>query len=255
MSEVILKVKDLRKRYGDNEAVKGVSFEVKKGEIFGILGPNGAGKTTTLEMIETLRDIDGGSATIDGVDVAKHPYQIRGMIGVQPQTPGGAAPAFTELSCGVDGTIWLAGGHQVNGIWQLQATADGFALNERVTQALAHRAVVSLRQDRRGWLWAGTDDGVFVWNGVRSRYLDEDAGLVWNDCNQAALYEDDDGSIWIGTSRGASHVERPEVLFDVPRLRARIESVRRDAQTLRLTNGASLPFNASFTSATAFSTR
>jgi ABC-2 type transport system ATP-binding protein len=87
-NEIILKVKDLRKRYGDNEAVKGISFEVKKGEIFGILGPNGAGKTTTLEMIETLREIDGGTATIDGIDVAKNPYEIRGIIGVQPQTPG-----------------------------------------------------------------------------------------------------------------------------------------------------------------------
>lgn len=88
MSEVILKVKDLRKSYDGNVAVDGISFEVKKGEIFGILGPNGAGKTTTLEMIETLREIDGGTATIDGIDVAKNPYKIRGMIGVQPQTPG-----------------------------------------------------------------------------------------------------------------------------------------------------------------------
>lgn len=88
MSEVILKVSNLEKSYGDKKAVDGISFEVKKGEIFGILGPNGAGKTTTLEMIETLREIDGGTATIDGVDVAKHPYEIRGMIGVQPQTPG-----------------------------------------------------------------------------------------------------------------------------------------------------------------------
>src|SRR5487761_1552198 len=88
MADVILKVTDLRKSYGENKAVDGVSFEVKKGEIFGILGPNGAGKTTTLEMIETLREIDGGTATIDGVDVAKHPYKIRGMIGVQPQSPG-----------------------------------------------------------------------------------------------------------------------------------------------------------------------
>jgi ABC-2 type transport system ATP-binding protein len=86
--QVILEVKNLQKSYGDKKAVDGISFEVKKGEIFGILGPNGAGKTTTLEMIETLREIDGGTATIDGVDVAKHPYDIRGMIGVQPQTPG-----------------------------------------------------------------------------------------------------------------------------------------------------------------------
>lgn len=85
---MILKVKNLKKSYGDKPAVDGVSFEVKKGEIFGILGPNGAGKTTTLEMIETLRTIDSGTATIDGVDVATHPYEIRGMIGVQPQAPG-----------------------------------------------------------------------------------------------------------------------------------------------------------------------
>jgi ABC-2 type transport system ATP-binding protein len=88
MAEAILKVKKLKKVYGDKIAVNGISFEVKKGEIFGILGPNGAGKTTTLEMIETLREIDGGSASIDGIDVAKHPYDIRGIIGVQPQSPG-----------------------------------------------------------------------------------------------------------------------------------------------------------------------
>lgn len=86
--DVILKVENLQKSYDGNKAVDGISFEVRKGEIFGILGPNGAGKTTTLEMIETLREIDGGSATIDGIDVAKHPYDIRAIIGVQPQTPG-----------------------------------------------------------------------------------------------------------------------------------------------------------------------
>jgi ABC-2 type transport system ATP-binding protein len=87
MNDIILKVENLQKTYGDNKVVKGISFEVKRGEIFGILGPNGAGKTTTLEMIEALREIDGGTATIDGVDVAAHPYKIRGMIGVQPQSP------------------------------------------------------------------------------------------------------------------------------------------------------------------------
>jgi len=87
-NEIILKVENLQKSYEGKKAVDGISFDVKRGEVFGILGPNGAGKTTTLEMIETLREIDGGTATIDGVDVAKNPYEIRGMIGVQPQTPG-----------------------------------------------------------------------------------------------------------------------------------------------------------------------
>jgi ABC-2 type transport system ATP-binding protein len=86
MTDMIV-VKNLKKRYGDKQAVDGISFTVKKGEIFGILGPNGAGKTTTLEMMETLRPIDGGSVTIDGINVAKNPDKIKYLIGVQPQTP------------------------------------------------------------------------------------------------------------------------------------------------------------------------
>jgi ABC-2 type transport system ATP-binding protein len=87
MSKNILEVKKLSKTYGDKEVVKGISFEVKYGEVFGILGPNGAGKTTTLEMIETLRPIDGGEAILDGINVSKDPEAIKRIIGVQPQMP------------------------------------------------------------------------------------------------------------------------------------------------------------------------
>lgn len=83
----MIEVHDLRKRYGDKQAVDGVSFSVKKGEIFGILGPNGAGKTTTLEMMEALRPIDEGVVLIDGIDVAKDAIKIKYLIGVQPQSP------------------------------------------------------------------------------------------------------------------------------------------------------------------------
>ena len=86
MSEAILKIKDLRKVYDGKPAVAGISFEVKKDEIFGILGPNGAGKTTTLEMIETLRPIDGGTIIVDGINVSKRPNEVKQIIGVQPQT-------------------------------------------------------------------------------------------------------------------------------------------------------------------------
>ena len=84
--ESIIKVDKLVKTYDGNNVVDGVSFEVKKGEIFGILGPNGAGKTTTLEMLEALRPIDGGTATIDGIDVAKKPKDIKNIIGIQLQS-------------------------------------------------------------------------------------------------------------------------------------------------------------------------
>src|SRR5437868_15113830 len=87
MSKPILSVKDLTKKYGDKTVVKGISFEVEPGEIFGILGPNGAGKTTTLEMIETIRSIDSGTATLDGIDVSKDPQAVKYIIGVQPQSP------------------------------------------------------------------------------------------------------------------------------------------------------------------------
>lgn len=83
----MLAVKNLVKTYDGRNVVDGVSFEVSKGEIFGILGPNGAGKTTTLEMIETLRPIDGGTAKINGIDVSKDPHKVKYLIGVQPQSP------------------------------------------------------------------------------------------------------------------------------------------------------------------------
>jgi ABC-2 type transport system ATP-binding protein len=87
MAAPILKVSNLKKVYDGNIAVNGISIEVKKGEIFGILGPNGAGKTTTLEMIETMREINGGTIIVDGINVAENPDAIKRIIGVQPQTP------------------------------------------------------------------------------------------------------------------------------------------------------------------------
>lgn len=97
-NDVIVEVKGLTKIYDDKKVVDGISFEVKRGEVFGILGPNGAGKTTTLEMLEALRPIDGGSAVLDGIDVAKDPFKIKSLIGVQPQSPAFAEKTkLTEL--------------------------------------------------------------------------------------------------------------------------------------------------------------
>jgi ABC-2 type transport system ATP-binding protein len=82
----IISVNNLTKWYGDKTVVNAISFDVKKGEIFGILGPNGAGKTTTLEMIEALREIDSGNITVADIDVSAHPDEVKEIIGIQLQS-------------------------------------------------------------------------------------------------------------------------------------------------------------------------
>lgn len=86
--ENIIEVQNLTKKYGDFTAVDGISFAVEAGETFGILGPNGAGKTTTLEMIEGLKPITSGNATLDGHDVHKEMRKVKALIGVQLQSSG-----------------------------------------------------------------------------------------------------------------------------------------------------------------------
>jgi ABC-2 type transport system ATP-binding protein len=88
ISEAVIEVENLTKSYGLFEAVKGLSFKVYKGEIFGLLGPNGAGKSTTLEMLETLRKKTSGSVKVAGYNIDKDPAAIKNIIGVQLQTSG-----------------------------------------------------------------------------------------------------------------------------------------------------------------------
>ena len=83
--EAIVKVEGLTKEFGQLKAVDGVSFEVDEGEIFGFLGPNGAGKTTTINMLTTLLRPSGGTALVDGLDIHKHPNEVRRRVGVVPQ--------------------------------------------------------------------------------------------------------------------------------------------------------------------------
>lgn len=84
----IISVRNLKKDYGTFHAVKGISFEVYEGEIFGLLGPNGAGKSTTLEIIETLRTKTSGEVLVDGLNLDTQPNKIKEIIGVQLQTSG-----------------------------------------------------------------------------------------------------------------------------------------------------------------------
>jgi ABC-2 type transport system ATP-binding protein len=86
MPEPAVAVADLRKRYGEVEALRGISFEVEPGEVFGILGPNGAGKTTTVEILEGYRPRDGGSASVLGYDPQRGERAFRERIGVVLQS-------------------------------------------------------------------------------------------------------------------------------------------------------------------------
>jgi len=86
MKKPIVTVKDLKKSYGHKQVVKGISFEVQEGEIFGILGPNGAGKTTTFETIEALRPLESGEIMLDGRNVAHEPGKVKSIIGIQLQS-------------------------------------------------------------------------------------------------------------------------------------------------------------------------
>ena len=93
-SDPAIRVSGLRKSYGGHEAVRGIDFEVRTGEVFGLLGPNGAGKTTTVEILEGYRQRDGGDVSVLGVDPWKADAAHRARIGVvlqQSQLP----PALT----------------------------------------------------------------------------------------------------------------------------------------------------------------
>ncbi|MGB8252408.1 MAG: ATP-binding cassette domain-containing protein [Anaerolineaceae bacterium] len=98
----ILEVNNLVKKYGENTAVKGISFSIKEGEIFSLLGPNGAGKTTTISVLSTLLTPTSGEAAVCGFSVTKQPMEVRKSIGVVPQD----LALYEELSAVENLSFW-----------------------------------------------------------------------------------------------------------------------------------------------------
>jgi ABC-2 type transport system ATP-binding protein len=88
VSDPAIEVRDLRKRYGAHEAVRGIDIAVHRGEVFGLLGPNGAGKTTTVEILEGYRARDGGEVAVLGYDPGRRPRELRRRIGIVLQAGG-----------------------------------------------------------------------------------------------------------------------------------------------------------------------
>ncbi len=88
MAAAAIEVRDLRKSYGSFEAVRGIDFEVERGEVFGLLGPNGAGKTTTVEILEGYRERSGGHVSVLGFDPGERPRAFRAQVGIVLQSTG-----------------------------------------------------------------------------------------------------------------------------------------------------------------------
>jgi ABC-2 type transport system ATP-binding protein len=93
MSDVMIEARDLTKSYGSMNALKDVSFEVRKGEVVGFLGPNGAGKTTTMKILTCFIAPTSGSAKVDGRDIWEDPMGVRESIGYLPES----TPLYTEM--------------------------------------------------------------------------------------------------------------------------------------------------------------
>ena len=121
MPACILEVKDLVKQYGDFTAVKGITFDIKEGEIFSLLGPNGAGKTTTISMLSTLYAPTSGDAIIGGHSISREPMAVKQVIGVVPQE----LALYDDLTARENLVFW----GQMYGL-------SGKALNDRVDEVL-----------------------------------------------------------------------------------------------------------------------
>src|SRR3954470_15548166 len=88
MDDTAIQVRGLRKAYDGREAVRGIDFSVRRGEVFGLLGPNGAGKTTTVEILEGYRARSGGTVSVLGHDPGERPLALRERVGIVLQSCG-----------------------------------------------------------------------------------------------------------------------------------------------------------------------
>jgi len=158
----ILEVKDLVKQYGDFTAVKGISFDIKEGEIFSLLGPNGAGKTTTISMLSTLYTPTSGDATIGGHSITKNPMAVKQVIGVVPQD----LALYEDLTARENLIFW----GQMYGL-------SGKALNSRIDEVLEQIGLTDKAKNRvktySGGMKRRVNIGVGLLHKPRLLFMDE----------------------------------------------------------------------------------
>jgi ABC-2 type transport system ATP-binding protein len=158
----ILEVKDLKKNYGDFAAVKGITFDIKEGEIFSLLGPNGAGKTTTISMLSTLYTPTAGDASIGGHSISKEPMAVKQIIGVVPQE----LAIYEDLTARENLIFW----GQMYGL-------SGKSLNSRVDEVLEQIGLVDKAKNQvktySGGMKRRVNIGVGLLNKPRLLFMDE----------------------------------------------------------------------------------
>ncbi|WP_439385210.1 diguanylate cyclase [Ideonella sp. YS5] len=149
--------------------------------------------------------------------------------------------SFTMMACGRGGVLYTADprGH----IFRIESPAASPRQQDITPALLAHRQIAAMLEDRRGWLWVNTDAGVAVWNGRLWRLLDQAQGLIWNDTSGAGLFEDTDGSMWISTSQGLSHLMEPETAFSPTLPPVRIDSIVHGGRPLAASHRLSLQWS------------
>ena len=146
-----------------------------------------------------------------------------------------------DLACAGDGALWATG--LQTGAWRL--TPDGSRVKAwqlALPKAFQSLAPLSILADRRGWVWLGTDWGLLVWNGLVWRHVTQDSGLIWNDMNKGILASGPDGSLWVETSGGLSHLVHPDHVFDSMPLAVSVTGVQRQDQDFKAGQPVVLPW-------------
>ncbi|WP_284569399.1 ligand-binding sensor domain-containing diguanylate cyclase [Xanthomonas graminis] len=144
-----------------------------------------------------------------------------------------------ELLIQEDGQVWAALYNQ--GAWRGRLDGDTLQLRPSAQSEQRELQIYLIRRTRNGWIWIGHNQGVDVYDGRRWSRLNQSQGLLWDDISESAFFEDHDGSVWIGTSKGVSHVLAPQRLFQASAPRVTLSEFSRGGHPIAA--GARLPWN------------